>query len=513
MVATASRQLGELLLERKVLDRDTLTEMLERETAEGIPLSVLLAREGRVSEKDLIAAVAEQVGLPFVDLAITPVRPDVEGIIPSAVAQEHKAVAVRLDGSDLVVAMLDATNTASVKAISEATGFQIRAALAERGEILESLARTYGEDVVEEQIGTGELHLDDLLVELIERGGSDLHLTANLPPSIRLDGELTPLPNYPLLNGSQIRRMMYEILTQKQRERFEEDLELDTSHSIPKRGRFRVNVFVQRHSLGSVMRMIPSEVVAYEKLGLPAAALQFAELPRGLVLVTGPTGSGKSTTLASLIDMINKSRHDHIMTIEDPIEFVHSHKKCVVNQREVGEDTHSFAMALKHVLRQDPDIILLGEMRDLETISTALTAAETGHLVFATLHTQDAPQSVDRIIDVFPPGQQQQVRVQLSATLMGVLTQTLVPKRSGRGRVAACELMVATPAIRNLIREGKTHQIYSAIQAGGKYGMQSMDQSLAQLVKSNQITMEAAVERCADMEDLKKLIGSAGSKL
>jgi len=261
--------------------------------------------------------------------------------------------------------------------------------------------------------------------------------------------------------------------------------------------------------MGSVMRVIPFQVVPFAELGLPEAVLQFAQLPRGLVLVTGPTGSGKSTTLASLIDVINATRHQHIMTVEDPIEFLHDHKVALINQREVGEDTQSFAKALKHVLRQDPDVILVGEMRDLETISTALTAAETGHLVFATLHTQDAPQSVDRVIDVFPAHQQQQVRVQLASSLQGVVTQQLVPITSGRGRVVSAEVLVATPAVRNLIREGKTHQIYSAMQAGGKYGMQTMDMSLANLVKAGKISMELALEKCANEEDMRRLIGGS----
>jgi twitching motility protein PilT len=301
--------------------------------------------------------------------------------------------------------------------------------------------------------------------------------------------------------------MVYAVLTQKQREKFESELELDTSHSIPGPGRFRVNVFLQRDSVGAVMRTIPFEIVPLESLGLPASVKQFADLPRGLVLVTGPTGSGKSTTLASLVDIINVSKPCHIMTVEDPIEFLHNHKMAVVNQREIGEDTHSFAAALKHVLRQDPDVILVGEMRDLETIHTALTAAETGHLVFGTLHTQDAPQSIDRIIDVFPSYQQQQVRVQLASALQGVVTQQLLPIRTGRGRAVAAEVMVATPAIRNLIREGKTHQIYSSMQAGGKYGMQTMDQSLAALVQRGVISMETAIERCANEEDLRRLSG------
>ncbi|MDP9072256.1 MAG: type IV pilus twitching motility protein PilT [Actinomycetota bacterium] len=349
------------------------------------------------------------------------------------------------------------------------------------------------------------MHVNDLLERVVDLGGSDLHLTVGVHPSVRVHGDIKPLTEFPVMNGSEIRRMIYAVLTQKQRERFEEDRELDTSHSIPGLGRFRVNVFLQRDSVGSVMRVIPFDVVPYEKLGLPESVRQFASLPRGLVLVTGPTGSGKSTTLASLIDLINATKAHHIMTVEDPIEFLHQHKAAVVNQREVGEDTSSFASALKHVLRQDPDVILVGEMRDLETISTALTAAETGHLVFATLHTQDAPQSVDRVIDVFPAHQQQQVRVQLASSLEGVVTQQLVATVGGRGRAVASEVLVATPAIRNLIREGKTHQIYSAMQAGGKYGMQTMDMSLGALVRQGKVSMETALKRCANEADLKRL--------
>ena len=268
-----------------------------------------------------------------------------------------------------------------------------------------------------------------------------------------------------------MQRTLYSIMSQKQREKFEEELELDFAYSLPGRSRFRVNVYQSKDSLGAAFRVIPYEIKPLEELGVPPQVAAFAQLPRGFVLVTGPTGSGKSTTLASVVDLANRTRQDHIMTVEDPIEFLHEHKGCLVNQREVGEDTWSFKNALKHVLRQDPDIILVGEMRDLETIEIALTAAETGHLVMATLHTQDAAQTIDRIIDVFPPQQQQQVRVQLAGALQGVVCQQLVKTADGKGRVVATEVLVATPAIRNLIREGKTHQIYSAMQAGAKHGM------------------------------------------
>jgi twitching motility protein PilT len=317
------------------------------------------------------------------------------------------------------------------------------------------------------------------------------------------------LDSWPVMTGSQLRELIYGVLSDRQRERFEADRELDTSHSIPGVGRFRVNVFLQRDSVGAVLRAIPQTVVPLEKLGLPPTVGELSRLQRGLVIVTGPTGSGKSTTLATLIDIVNTSRACHIMTVEDPIEFLHSHKRSVVNQREVGEDTHSFSEALRHVLRQDPDVILVGEMRDLETISAALTAAETGHLVFGTLHTQDAPQSVDRIIDVFPAHQQQQIRVQLASALQAVVTQQLLRRSTDRGRVVASEILIATPAIRNLIREGKVHQMYSVMQGGAKYGMRTMDHSLAELVRQGDISLDTALEHCHNEDDIRRL-ASAG---
>jgi twitching motility protein PilT len=538
----ASRRLGDFLVERKVLSRDTLEQLLDREEAEHIPLPKLLLSEGVVGEKDLVAAVAHQVGLDFVDFQTRTVNPTLDRLIPPELAHKYQAVAVDLDGSDLLVAMADPGNADAKAEIEAATSWSIKPALSTRGELQKIVNQMYGPmsggdpaaspmpggdlDITVADMPAGssepgmdalqgmksELHVNDLLERVVDLGGSDLHLTVGLHPSVRIHGEIKPLTEFPVMNGSEIRRMIYAILTQKQRERFENDLELDTSHSVPGIGRFRVNVFLQRDSVGSVMRVIPFDIVPFDTLGLPPAVVQFSELPRGLVLVTGPTGSGKSTTLASLIDIINSRKPCHIMTVEDPIEFLHQHKMAVINQREVGEDTYSFANALKHVLRQDPDVILVGEMRDLETISTALTAAETGHLVFATLHTQDAPQSVDRIIDVFPSHQQQQVRVQLAASLQGIVTQQLLPLPNGRGRAVAAEVLVATPAVRNLIREGKTHQIYSSMQAGGKFGMQTMDMSLAHLVRRNVISMEVALERCANEEDLRRLASSASAR-
>ena len=364
-------------------------------------------------------------------------------------------------------------------------------------------------EVVEEVEELKEPNLADFMVAVADGKGSDLHVTAGLPPMIRVHGDLKPLKGYRKLLPKDLQEMLYSMITQKQREIFEENLELDFSYALPGRARFRVNVFQQRDALGAVMRLIPFEIKKLEELGAPPVIREFAHMRRGLVLVTGITGSGKSTTLAALIDVINAERAEHIMTVEDPIEFLHKHKKAIVNQREVGTDTHGFGAALKHVLRQDPDVILVGEMRDLETIQTALTAAETGHLVFGTLHTQDAPQSVDRIIDVFPPHQQAQIRVQLASTLAGIVSQQLVPIAEGKGRALAAEVLMVTPAVANLIREGKTHQIYTSMQAGGKYGMQVMDQHLAELVKLRVITYEMALERCHREFEFKRLVGRA----
>ncbi len=359
-------------------------------------------------------------------------------------------------------------------------------------------------------VESDDLDLDEALRAMVVATASDLHLTAGSPPMMRVNGGLRPLDGFPVVVTDGLQRTLYSIITQKQREKFETNLELDFSYAVRGLARFRVNFYQQRESIGAAFRVIPYEIKPLEDLGVPAIVASFANLPRGLVLVTGPTGSGKSTTLASIIDLANRTRAEHIMTVEDPIEFLHKHKKAIINQREVGQDTHSFANALKHVLRQDPDIILVGEMRDLETMSVALTAAETGHLVFATLHTQDAAQTIDRIIDVFPPEQQGQVRTQLAGALQGVVSQTLCKRADGPGRAVATEVMVATPAIRNLIREGKTHQVYSAMQAGKQMGMHTMDQHLSDLVRQGRISYETGLEKCHHIEDFNRLTGRAG---
>jgi twitching motility protein PilT len=344
------------------------------------------------------------------------------------------------------------------------------------------------------------MDIADLLVYTVESGASDLHITVDLPPSARVHGEVEPVPDYPVLSAEMTRNLIYAIMNDRQRARFEETHDVDFSLDFGERGRFRVNVFMGRKGVGAVLRVIPSQIKSTTELGLPAAVCKMSEHERGLVLVTGPTGSGKSTTLAALIDQVNEERQGHILTVEDPIEFVHPHKKCVVNQREVGPHTQSFANALRAALREDPDVILVGEMRDLETISLAISAAETGHLVFGTLHTSSAAQTIDRIIDVFPSHQQAQIRAQLSESLRGVVAQTLLKVAGGKGRVAAVEVMVSTSAIRNLIREGKTFQIPSMIQTGFKDGMQTLEQSLCELVQDGRVTEEEAYQKAADKE-------------
>jgi len=348
-----------------------------------------------------------------------------------------------------------------------------------------------------------------ILSRMVAEKASDVHLSAGFAPAMRVKGRIVAMDGQPKLKPQDTREIIYSLINDSQRKRFENEQQLDFAYSVPGVARFRVNIFFQRGSISAAFRHIPNELKSLQELGLPAVLSEFTRKPRGFVLVTGPTGSGKSTTLASMIDMINVEREEHILTIEDPIEFLHQHKGCLVNQREIGADASDFSNALKSALREDPDVILVGEMRDLETISTALTAAETGHLVFATLHTQSTSQTVDRIIDVFPPHQQQQVRMQLSIALQGIVTQQLLPTADGSSRIAACEVLIPTPAVRNLIREGKTHQIYSAIQTSGSIGMQTMDSHLAQLVRMGKISRSLAEQRAAVPEEFKRLLSGA----
>ena len=349
------------------------------------------------------------------------------------------------------------------------------------------------------------MDIAELLLMTLERKGSDLHITVGLPPSVRVHGDVDPLP-LPVLARDDTHTLVYGIMNDAQKARFEGHRDIDFSLDFGEAGRFRVNAFFGRQGVGAVFRVIPTRIRTIQELGIPAIVSQMAEFERGLVLVTGPTGSGKSTTLASLVDQINQERKGHILTIEDPIEFVHPHKGCVVNQREIGAHTESFATALRAALREDPDVILVGEMRDLETISLAVSAAETGHLVFGTLHTSSAPQTVDRIIDVFPPHQQSQVRSQLAESIRGVVAQQLIRTVDGSGRAAALEIMTGTPAVRNLIREGKTYQLNSVIQTAVKEGMQTLDQSLRDLLRAGRITMDDAMKKVADKEAFQKLM-------
>lgn len=355
--------------------------------------------------------------------------------------------------------------------------------------------------------------IHEFLKTMVESGASDLHITTGLAPQIRIDGEMRSL-DHPALMPNDTKQLCYSILTDAQKRTLEEDNELDLSFGVKGLARFRGNIFVQRGAIAGAFRRIPYEFLSFAQLGLPPVVAEISKRPRGLVLVTGPTGSGKTTTLASMIDAINQTRHDHIITIEDPIEYIHPHKNCVVNQREVGSDTHSFKKALKSILRQDPDVVLLGELRDLETIEAALTIAETGHLCFATLHTNGCVQTINRMVDVFPTNQQAQVRTQLSFVLEGVLSQTLIPKASGTGRVLALEVMVPNVAIRSLIRDDKVHQIYSQMQMGQeKYGMQTMNQSLFSLYHKKLITYEAAMARSSEQGELKQMISNPNSAL
>jgi twitching motility protein PilT len=491
-----------------------LTEAAETDTA----LGYLLIERGVTQPPVVVNTLAQLARLPAVDLATEPPTDEAAAAFPITAGQEHGAVALRVVEHQLVVVFAEPPDEVTVRSLGELTGYELVAALGDPVAIGRYLdggewPAADGLEAGSVAVGNGAaadvaLHVDDLLRYAVGIGASDLHLTANMPPTVRLHGALRPMEDVGTLDHVTLRDMVYGILPQSQRERFEAERELDTSHTIPGVGRFRVNVCLQRGTIAVALRPIPHEIPEFPVLGLPDSVRSFTDLRRGLVLVTGPTGSGKSTSLAAMIDIINRSKPLHIVTVEDPIEFLHGHKRSIISQREVGADTASFSEALRRVLRQDPDVILVGELRDLETIATALTAAETGHLVFATLHTQDAPSTIDRIIDVFPPNQQDQIRIQLGSSLQGVVTQQLVPVASGDGRCVACEVLVCTPAIQNLVRGAKTHQIYSLMQTGGQYGMQTMDQSLALLVKQGVITQGVALDRCRSEDDFRNHLQS-----
>jgi twitching motility protein PilT len=518
---TIDRQLGQLLVDREVVASERVQELMARAEREGTSLVRLVLETGAADPQTVLRVVAGHLNLGFFDDS-TPIDPAAASRLDAAAALAQTALPVRIEGGMLVVAVTDPFDAAKRTLLKKLSGLDVAPALAHRPTLEAVIAKVYGGGAGTGDNGkrghgvgipadprTGEQpgrHLNEYLDVLMNHNGSDLHLTVGTAPRMRINGKLVPIEGADRLSPEELRAMIFAVLTGRQREELEDKLELDCSHPLPGRGRFRMNVFFQRGSVGAVLRAIPDHVKPPDELGLPPVVKEFVTLSRGLVLVTGPTGSGKSTTLASLIDLINRTRTVHIVTIEDPIEFLHRHEMSIVNQREVGADTLGFAEALRHALRQDPDVIQVGEMRDLQTISTALTAAETGHLVFGTLHTQDAPKSVERIIDVFPSHQQTQVRVQLAGALQGVISQQLLPTADGRSRVVATEVLVATAAVRNLIREGKVYQIYNAMQAGGKHGMQTMDQSLAALVRRNLVDRSIAVERAVDVQALLDLL-------
>jgi twitching motility protein PilT len=533
MLNSQARQFGEALIDRHVLSREVVDAALEEAAARNVAFTDVLASKVQIPESDLAAGWAAATGTVYVDLANEVVHPEALSLVPEALMLEHRVVPVRLVEHELLVTFPAPASAHTIRAVADHLaanhGPELLVGLSDKASIEAALAEVVegaggapgapapaipgvvpgtgapSPSAVRNNPNMAELYR--LFDRTLELGGSDLHLAADQPPFVRVVGELMRMPDEAELSAIRIRELVFSILSARQQDRFEEHHELDTSHAMGAKVRFRVNVFLQRNAVGAAFRVIPYEVVDFDLLGLPPVVKTLADLPRGLVLVTGPTGSGKSTTLASLVDIVNRTRQCHIMTIEDPIEFVHRPKVALVNQREVGEDTYGFGKALTAAMRQDPDVILVGEMRDLDTISTAITAAETGHLVFATLHTQDAAQTVDRIIDAFPGEQQGQVRVQVANSLQAVATQQLIPTVDGRSRAVACEIMMANNAIRALIRDGKIHQIHNAMTSGKRLGMQSMDESLAELVKRGVIDSTQALRRAKNPDDVARMIG------
>jgi twitching motility protein PilT len=525
-----ARRLTQALVSGGYVREADVVPLLNEANALGASFTGLLIERAVASPEVALGVLSQITQLPVADLVNDPPElAAVQAMQVAGIGTEFGAIGYRIEGDQLMVAFGDPPDPEDVQALSARVGYEVVPVLGDPITIERLVSGGDGAApangatpmvpdtttpgaahavVVPPVEPTMPMHLDDLLRYAANVGASDLHLTVGMPGCIRLHGAIRPIEGCPQLDNETIRDMIFGVLTQALREKFEAEKELDTSHSIPGVGRFRLNVFQQRGTVAGVLRAIPHEIPAFDTLGVPDSVKVFTELRQGLVLVTGPTGSGKSTTLASLVDIINRTKPLHIVTVEDPIEFLHNHKRSIVNQRELGQDTMSFAEALRRVLREDPDVILVGEMRDLETISMALTAAETGHLVFGTLHTQDGPQTIDRIVDVFPTNAQEQIRTMLAACLEGVVTQQLVPDADGTGRAAVCEVMICTSAIRNLVRSAKTHQIYSLMQTGGQYGMQTMDQGLARMVRSGRITEGVAMDRCRNEEDLRNHLNS-----
>jgi twitching motility protein PilT len=510
-------RLAEIVVAAGLADPPTVDSAIERHRTTHKWLGRVLMDMGAITGPQLVTCMARAMGIPPVDLASYPIDLAVTSAVSEEVCRDLLAMPLSRTDGILYLAMANPLDTAAVQRLRDTTGLRLEIMVAGERELLETVERVYHkvrqdreqEPATAAAPATPEepepLHVDELLEVMMERRGSDLHMCVGSPPVIRVDGDLQPLA-YAELTPAKLQELVYAILNDERIIEFESNHELDFAYSVAGLSRFRVNVHKQRGSVGTVLRAIPMKPPTLEQLKMPRVLRALTTRPRGLILVTGPTGSGKSTTLAAMIDEINSSRRCHIVTIEDPIEFLHRNKRSIIIQREVGSDTNSFTAALRHVLRQDPDVILIGEMRDLETIAAAVTAAETGHLVLATLHTTSASQTIDRIIDVFPPHQQEQIRLQLSTVLEGIICQTLLPRTDGIGRACAQEILIATPAIRNLIREGKTHQMSSTLQSGGQIGMQTLDQSLKTLVTSKQVDPEAAAAVAHDPEDFKAFL-------
>jgi twitching motility protein PilT len=504
----SSRRLGEFLVEHRVLTRDTLDELLAREVAEGVGFAELLARDDTVSDRDLSAAVAHELGIPFIDLAEQSVERGVWAMVPEELARKHRAVAVERRADTVVVALDDPTDQQATDDIAGRLAARVEPATAPRADLERLLGQMYGG---ESQVRAGEepLRLDDLLRDVLAAGASDLHLTVGVPPTVRLRGELEQMSGAPALTGSEVRRLVLGVLTQRQRERLLADGELQTAHGIPGTGRFRVNAFVQRNSVGAVFRPVPDRVPTPTGLGLPDEVVGLAEVTRGLVLVCGRSGSGTSTTVAALVDHINRTRACHVLTIEDPIEFLHRHRRAVVNQREVGEDTAGFAVGLRHALRQDADVLVLGDLPDTETMRLAVNAAETGHLVIGVVRSVDTSQALERIVDAFPAEQRTQARTQLAGSFRGAVAQRLVP-RLGGGMAIAIELLLPSIPVVNLLRSGDLGSLRNTIVSGTGSGMMVLDHSLAELVQSGEVTADAALEQAIDPDELRYLLSGTG---
>ncbi len=512
--------LTDRLLAETAVSAEQLYAARQRAQREGVSFLGVLAEEVPAEVTAVVRVAAAHLGLPYVQDPAAHADPAALHLVSVPLLRSLQVLPLQVaetpNGQHLLVAASEPEKFDRVrKELSDVTGLQVTVALAPSGALQAALDVAVGGRSDAVSVPPGDVSpgarppfdIDEALREMVAAGASDLHLTVGLAPTIRRHGELAALERFGVLGPGAVWELIEGLLADYHLERFAQEWELDTAYDVPGLSRFRLNVFRQRGEVAATLRAIPSQIPSLGQLGIPPAVEQFSSLPNGLVLVTGTSGAGKTTTLAAMIGAINAQRAGHILTVEDPIEFVHPNRRGMVNQREVGEDTRSFADALKHALRQDPDVILVGETRDLETISMALTAAETGHLVFATMHTQSAPQTVERIVDVFPPNQQEQVRIQLAGTLRGVVSQQLLRRADGAGRVAGVEVLVGTPAVRNLIREGKTHQLQSVMQAGRQEGMVLMDQMLAGFVSQGVVSFDHALERATDRTELARLCG------